>query len=60
MGKCAGDYGRELLDAGEGGIPVSRWQVGLGIGVTLLILGYIGKLAKKALDDAEEEIAAEK
>lgn len=39
----------------EGGLPVSKWQVGLGIAVTLAVLGYVGRLAKKALDEAEQE-----
>jgi uncharacterized membrane protein YdjX (TVP38/TMEM64 family) len=51
----AGDYGRTLLD-GEGEFAgVAGWQVALGLGVTVLALGYIGKVAKKALDDAEAE-----
>ena len=37
------------------GLPVNKWQVGLGIVVTLAILGYIGNIAKNALEEAEEE-----
>lgn len=52
----AGAYSRELLDNDESmGLPVNRWQIGLGIGITLAILGYLGTLAKDALDEAEEE-----
>lgn len=57
----AGDYGRELLgddDGSAGGLPVSRWQLGLGIAITIAILGYVGRLAKEALDEAEAEEAA--
>jgi hypothetical protein len=53
---AAGAYSRELLDNDESmGLPVNRWQIGLGIGITLAILGYLGTLAKDALDEAEEE-----
>ena len=53
-----GAYSRELLDNDESmGLPVNKWQIGLGILLTLGILGYIGQLAKKALDDAEAEEA---
>jgi hypothetical protein len=52
----AGAYSRELLDNDESmGLPVNKWQVGLGIVVTLAILWYIGNLAKNALDEAEAE-----
>lgn len=55
----AGAYSRELIDNDESmGLPVNKWQVGLGIVVTLAILGYIGNLAKGALDEVEEEEAA--
>ena len=40
------------------GLPLNKWQVGAGILLTLAILGYIGRLAKNALDDAEAEEAA--
>ena len=47
-----------LLDAGEGGsVGVESWQVALGAAVTLLALWYVGRLAKGALDDVEEEQA---
>lgn len=39
------------------GLPVNKWQIGLGIAVTLGILGYIGQLAKRALDEEEGEEA---
>ena len=37
------------------GLPLNKWQVGAGILLTLAILGYIGRLAKNALDEAEAE-----
>ena len=53
----AGNYGRALID-GDGDVGgVKGWQVALGLGVTVLAVGYIGRLAKKALDDVEEETA---
>lgn len=45
-------------EEGLGGLPVSRWQVGLGIAITVAILGYVGQLAKKALDEADAEEAS--
>jgi uncharacterized membrane protein YdjX (TVP38/TMEM64 family) len=54
----AGAYSRELIDNDESmGLPVNKWQVGLGIAFTLAILGYVGNVAKKALDEVEEEEA---
>ena len=51
----AGNYGRALID-GDGDVGgVKGGQVALGLGITILAIGYIGKLAKKALDDVEEE-----
>ena len=52
---CAGSYGRVLLDAGEGGsVGVESWQLALGAAVTLVALWYVGRLAKRALDDVED------
>ena len=53
---CVGDYGRDILDNNEDmGLPLNKWQVGAGILLTVAILGYIGRLAKNALDEAEAE-----
>ncbi len=54
----AGNYGREYLDGGEAGLGVAWWQIALGAGATALALGYIGQVAKKALDEAEGEASA--
>jgi len=44
-----------LLDAGEGGsVGVESWQVALGAAVTLFALWYVGRIAKRALDDVED------
>ena len=51
----AGNYGREYLDGGEAGLGVAWWQIAIGAGATALALGYIGQVAKKALDEAEAE-----
>lgn len=51
----AGNYGRALID-GDGDVGgVKGWQVALGLGITVLAVGYIGKLAQKALADVEQE-----
>ena len=50
--------GRDILDNQEDmGLPLNKWQVGAGILLTVGILGYIGRLAKNALDEAEAEEA---
>lgn len=53
----AGSYGSLLVGASEGaggaGIPV--WQLGLGAGFTVFALWYIGKIAKDALEDVDED-----
>lgn len=55
LGMQAGNYGREYLDGGEAGLGVAWWQIAIGAGATALALGYIGQVAKKALDEAEAE-----
>ena len=54
-----GNLGRDFISSGEGSLPFSKWQLVLGIAVSLGALGYMGKLAKNALDEAEEELASE-
>lgn len=51
----AGSYGRKLMDGADTGGGISNWQIALGIAVTLVAVGYIGKLAKNALDEVDEE-----
>ena len=53
----AGNYGRALIDTdGTGDMGgVKGWQVALGLGITVLAVGYIGKLAQKALSDVEND-----
>lgn len=52
-----GAIGRAVLMEGEGALTIDPWQVGLGLGATLLALGFVGRLAKNAIDevDAEEQ-----
>lgn len=44
-----------MVDEGQGELPLEWWQVALGAGATVLALGYLGKIAKNALDEAEQE-----
>ncbi|KAG2424516.1 hypothetical protein HXX76_014397 [Chlamydomonas incerta] len=50
-----GHLGKAALMDGEGSLGVESWQVALGLGVTLLAIGYVGQLAKGALEEAEQE-----
>lgn len=43
----AGSYGRALLDGSGEGLAVEPWQVALGLGFTVLALGYLGRVAKE-------------
>jgi len=55
----AGSYGRVLLNGDEtGGLGVEPWQVALGAAVTLLALGYVGRVAQKALDEVDDDLEA--
>ena len=55
----AGSYGRALIDNDEASLGgVKGWQVALGVGVTLVALLYMGRLAQQALDEAEAEEGA--
>ncbi|GLC37887.1 hypothetical protein PLESTM_000659800 [Pleodorina starrii] len=49
----AGHLGKAALMDGEGSVGVESWQVALGLGVTLLAIGYVGQLAKNAIEEAE-------
>jgi uncharacterized membrane protein YdjX (TVP38/TMEM64 family) len=42
-----------------GGGAVQPWQVALGLALSAASLGYVGRLATKALEEAAEEIEAE-
>eukprot|EP00798_Chlamydomonas_sp_ICE-L_P020916 gene20916-27764_t len=51
----AGDFGAAVLMNGEGSLEVSPLQIGVGLAVTVVALGFIGQLAKKAIEDADRE-----
>jgi hypothetical protein len=52
----AGSYSRALLDGAEAaGSGLSAAPVAAGVAFTALALAYIGRLAKAALDDIEED-----
>ena len=44
-----------MLDEGQGELPLEWWQVAVGVAFTIGALGYLGKIAKEALDDAEAD-----
>jgi uncharacterized membrane protein YdjX (TVP38/TMEM64 family) len=52
----AGSYGRKVMDGMEGGASVSSWQVAVGAAVTFLAIGYIGRIAKQALDEVDDDM----
>lgn len=47
----AGEAGKAVLMEGEGSMGVETWQVALALGVTLGVIGYVGNLAKKAIEE---------
>ncbi|KAG2493096.1 hypothetical protein HYH03_008759 [Edaphochlamys debaryana] len=51
----AGHLGKAALVEGEGSLGVESWQVVLGLGVTLLAIGYVGRLAKTAIEEADQQ-----
>jgi hypothetical protein len=53
-----GHAGKSVLLEGGGGdaLSVAPWQVGLGITATVVALGFIGQLAKKAVEEADAEV----
>ena len=53
---AAGTYGKDFLlgeGTGVGSGGVQLWQVAIGIGVTAIVILYMGRLAKKALADVD-------
>lgn len=56
----AGHVGAAVLTGGgEGALGLETWQVGLALGATVLALGFVGQLAKKAVEEADEEARLE-
>lgn len=51
----AGHVGRAVLAEGEGFAGFESWQVFVGLAVTLLAIGFVGSMAKKAIEEVEAE-----
>jgi uncharacterized membrane protein len=47
-----------VFTEGEGSIGLESWQLALGLSLTLLAMGFVGRLAKQAIDEVEAEEAA--
>jgi uncharacterized membrane protein YdjX (TVP38/TMEM64 family) len=52
----AGSYGRKVIDGADAGGGISSWQIAVGAAVTILAIGYIGRLAKQALDEVDDDL----
>jgi uncharacterized membrane protein YdjX (TVP38/TMEM64 family) len=56
----AGHVGKAVFTEGsEGGLGVENWQVGVALGATVLALGFVGQLAKRAVEEADQEALQE-
>lgn len=42
------------MDGADTGGGISSWQVALGVGVTLLAITYIGRIAQQALAEVDD------
>ncbi|MEW5302576.1 MAG: hypothetical protein WDW36_005345 [Sanguina aurantia] len=52
----AGHAGKAVLSGAEGGtLGLEVWQIALGLTATALALGFVGTLAKKAIEEADSE-----
>lgn len=56
---CAGHVGKAVLSEGEGSLGVETWQVALALGATAIALGFVGRLAKQAVEEADREALQE-
>jgi hypothetical protein len=56
---ASGHVGKAVLTKGEGAINFDSWHLGLALGATLLALGFVGRLATKAVEEADAEALAE-
>jgi hypothetical protein len=55
----AGHLGRAvLMEGGESALSIAPWQVAVGVGASLLAIGFIGQIAKRAIDEADAEAEA--
>jgi hypothetical protein len=55
----AGHVGKAVLTEGEGSFGVESWQVAVALGATVLALGFVGQLAKNAVEEADREVLEE-
>lgn len=55
----AGHVGKAVLTEGEGSFGVESWQVAVALGATVLALGFVGRLAKNAVEEADREALEE-
>ena len=55
----AGHVGKAVLTEGEGSFGVESWQVAVALGATVLALGFVGRLARNAVEEADREALAE-
>lgn len=55
----AGHVGKAVLSEGEGSLGVETWQVALALGATALALGFVGHLARQAVEEADKEALQE-
>ncbi|GBF88152.1 membrane protein [Raphidocelis subcapitata] len=53
----AGHVGKAVLleGGGAGALGVAPWQVGLGVGASLLAIAVIGQMARKAIEEADAD-----
>lgn len=45
-----------MIDGADTGGGISSWQLAIGAAVTILAVGYIGRLAKQALDEVDDDL----
>jgi hypothetical protein len=55
----AGHVGKAVLTEGEGSFGVESWQVAVALGATVLALGFVGRLAQNAVEEADREVLEE-
>ena len=53
----AGSYGKEVLLAGKEHTGPAGWQIALVVLLTAGVITYIGQLAKRAMEEIDEEIS---
>jgi hypothetical protein len=56
---CPGHVGKAVLSEGEGSLGVETWQFALALGATAIALGFVGRLAKQAVEEADREALQE-